>query len=232
MFKRIYIYIIATLTLTLVSQRSHAQYDVAFSHYFDMEPSFNAASVGKQSKLNVSAAYAMDFAGFKHNPRTMYVGADMPLYFLKSYHGVGLQFMNDKIGLFTHQRLALQYALRLKMFGGQLAAGVSAGLLSETFDGTQLDLEDTSDPAFSSSKLDGNSVDLGAALYYTHRSWYAGLSVQHLNSPLINLGDKNELQIDATYYLTGGCNIRLRNPFVTIKPSFIVRTDATAWRAT
>ena len=98
MFKRIYIYIIATLTLTLVSQRSHAQYDVAFSHYFDMEPSFNAASVGKESKLNVSAAYAMDFAGFKHNPRTMYVGADMPLYFLKSYHGVGLQFMNDKIG--------------------------------------------------------------------------------------------------------------------------------------
>ena len=165
MFKRIYIYIIATLTLTLVSLRSHAQYDVAFSHYFDMEPSFNAASVGKESKLNVSAAYAMDFAGFKHNPRTMYVGADMPLYFLKSYHGVGLQFMNDKIGLFTHQRLALQYALRLKMFGGQLAAGVSAGLLSETFDGTQLDLEDTSDPAFSSSKTDGNSLDLGAALY-------------------------------------------------------------------
>ena len=34
--------------LTLVSQRSHAQYDVAFSHYFDMEPSFNAASVGKE----------------------------------------------------------------------------------------------------------------------------------------------------------------------------------------
>ena len=231
MFKRIYIYIIATLTLTLVSLRSHAQYDVAFSHYFDMEPSFNAASVGKESKLNVSAAYAMDFAGFKHNPRTMYVGADMPLYFLKSYHGVGLQFMNDKLGLFTHQRLALQYALRLKMFGGQLAAGVSAGLLSETFDGTQLDLEDTSDPAFTSSKLDGNSLDLGAALYYTHRNWYAGLSVQHLNSPLINLGDKNELQVDATYYLTGGCNIRLRNPFVTIKPSLLVRTDATAWRA-
>ena len=156
------------MMLTLVSQRSHAQYDVAFSHYFDMEPSFNAASVGKQSKLNVSAAYAMDFAGFKHNPRTMYVGADMPLYFLKTYHGVGLQFMNDKIGLFTHQRLAMQYAFRLKMFGGQLAAGISAGLLSETFDGTKVDLEDTSDPAFSSSKLDGNSIDLGAALYYTH----------------------------------------------------------------
>ena len=137
-FKR---YIIISVMLVSALVEADAQYDASFSHYFDMEPSFNAGAVGKESKLNVSAAYAMDFAGFKHNPRTMYVGADMPLYFLKSYHGVGLQFMNDKIGLFTHQRLALQYALRLKMFGGQLAAGVSAGLLSETFDGTQLDLE-------------------------------------------------------------------------------------------
>ena len=92
--------------LTLVSLGSHAQYDVAFSHYFDLEPSYNAAAVGKQSKLNVAAAYAMDLAGFKRNPQTMYAGADMPLYFLKSYHGVGVQFMNDKLGLFTHQRLA------------------------------------------------------------------------------------------------------------------------------
>ena len=36
-----------------------AQYDPSFSHYFDMEPSFNPAAVGKQSKLNVTAAYAL-----------------------------------------------------------------------------------------------------------------------------------------------------------------------------
>ena len=41
-----------------------AQYDPSYSHYFDMEPSFNPAAVGKQSKLNVTAAYALDMAGF------------------------------------------------------------------------------------------------------------------------------------------------------------------------
>lgn len=45
-----------------------AQYDPSYSHYFDMEPSFNPAAVGKQSKLNVTAAYALDMAGFEHNP--------------------------------------------------------------------------------------------------------------------------------------------------------------------
>lgn len=216
--------------LTLVSMWSHAQYDVSFGHYFDLEPSYNAAAVGKQSKLNVAAAYAMDLAGFKRNPQTMYVGADLPFYFLKSYHGAGIQLINDKLGLFTHQRLALQYAFKVKLFGGTLSTGISAGLLSESFDGTKVDLEDSSDPAFSSSKLDGNSIDLGAGLYYTRGKLYVGLSAQHLNSPLIKLGETNELKVDATYYLTGGYDIRLRNPYLTIKPSFLVRTDGVAWR--
>ena len=229
MFKRYPI--IISLLLTLVSVRSHAQYDVSFAHYFDMEPSFNAAAVGKQSKLNVSAAYAMDLAGFKNNPQTMYAGADMPFIFMKSYHGAGVQFMNDKIGLFTHKRLALQYAYKTKLFGGQLSMGVSAGLLSESFDGTKVDLEDSNDPAFSSTKLDGNAIDLALGLYYTHRNWYVGLSAQHLNSPCVSLGERNELQVDPTFYLTGGYNIKLRNPFLTIKPSLLVRTDGVGYRA-
>lgn len=208
-----------------------AQYDPSFSHYFDMETSFNPAAAGKQSKINVTAAYALDMAGFEHNPQTAYAAADMPFYAMKSYHGVGLQFMNDKLGLFTHNKLALQYAYKFKLFGGQMSAGVQAGFISEDFDGTKLDLEDSSDPVFSTSQLTGNAVDLGFGLYYTHKVWYAGLSAQHFTAPLVTLGDKNELQIDRTYYLTGGCNIKLRNPFLTIKPSCLVRTDGVAYRA-
>lgn len=222
--------IIITLMLTLVSLCSQAQYDVSFSHYFDMEPSYNAAAVGKEPKLNVAAAYAMDLAGFEHNPQTMYASADMPFRFLKIMHGAGIQFMNDKLGLFTHQRLALQYAFKLKLFGGQLSTGVSVGLLSESFDGSKLDLEDANDPAFSTSKIDGNSFDMGVGLYYSHRNWYLGASVQHLIAPLVSLGETNELQVDPTYYLTGGYNIRLRNPFLTIKTSALLRSDGVGYR--
>lgn len=207
-----------------------AQYDPSFSHYFDMETSFNPAAAGKQPKLNVTAAYALDMAGFEHNPQTAHAAADLPFYAMKSYHGAGLKFMNDRIGLFTHTKLDAQYAYRFKMFGGQMAIGVQAGFISEDFDGSKADLEDSSDPAFSTSQLTGNAIDLATGLYYSHKQWYAGLSVQHLTSPLVTLGDNNELQIDRTYYLTGGCNIRLRNPFVTIKPSFLFRSDGVAWR--
>lgn len=217
--------------LTLASIGVHAQYDVAFSHYFDMEPTFNAAAVGKQSKLNITAAYAMDFVGFENNPQTMYAAADMPFYFLKGLHGAGVQFMNDKLGLFSHQRLALQYAYKHKLFGGTISAGLSVGLLSESFDGTDLDAGEAGDPALPTTKVEGSGFDLGVGLYYMRGPWYVGVSAQHLNAPLVELGETNELQIDPTYYLTGGYNIKLRNPFLTIKPSVLVRTDGVAYRA-
>jgi type IX secretion system PorP/SprF family membrane protein len=216
---------------SLVALGAHAQYDPNFSHYFDLETSYNPAAVGKQSKLNIAAAYALDFAGYENNPRTAYASADVPFYALKAYQGAGIMFMNDQIGLFTHKRLALQYSLRTKLLGGQLRVGLQAGLLSENFDGTKLDIEDTNDPAFSSSEVTGNAFDLGLGLYYLHGPWYAGLSAQHLTAPLIHLGETNELQVDRTYYFTGGYNIHLRNPFLQVKPTVLVRTDMVAWRA-
>lgn len=227
-FKRLYI--ILSLTV-LFAAGARAQYDASFSHYWDLEPYFNPAAVGKQPKLNVVGAYAISMAGFENNPRTMYVGADMPFYFIGAYHGAGVSLLNDQIGLFTHQRIALQYAYKRRLFGGTISVGVQFGFVNEQFDGSKVDLGEAGDPAFATSDVNGNSMDLAAGLYYTHGRWYAGISAQHLTSPLVELGETNELQIDATFYLTGGYNIKLRSPFVTIPTSVLVRTDGKAYRA-
>lgn len=207
-----------------------AQYDPSFSHYFDMESSFNPAAVGKQSKLNVTAAYALDMVGFEHNPRTMFVAADMPFFLLRNYHGVGINLMNDQIGLFTHQLLSLQYSVKTRLLGGKLGIGVQGGLISEKFDGSKVDAGESGDPAFATSDVNGSGIDLGLGLYYMNGAWYVGFSAQHLTSPTIDLGERNELKIDAVYYFTGGYNIKLRNPFLTIKPSVLVKYDGTTWR--
>ena len=227
-FKRLYI--ILSLTV-LFAAGVRAQYDASFSHYWDLEPYFNPAAVGKQPKLNVVGAYAISMAGFENNPRTMYVGADMPFYFIGAYHGAGVSLLNDQIGLFTHQRIALQYAYKHKLLGGTISVGAQFGFVNEQFDGSKVDLGEAGDPAFATSDVNGNSMDLAAGLYYTHGRWYAGISAQHLTSPLVELGETNELQIDPTFYLTGGYNIKLRSPFVTIPTSVLVRTDGKAYRA-
>ncbi len=216
--------------MLMASAGAVAQYDPSFAHYWAMEPSFNPAAVGKENKINAVGAYNMTLTGFENNPRTMYAAGDLPFYFLRSYHGVGARFMNDELGLFSHKTFALQYAFRTRLFGGRIAAGVNLGLLSESFDGDKVDTETPNDPAFPTSEVSGTGFDLGAGLYYTHGQWYVGASALHLNAPEVELGERQTLKIDPTYYLTGGYNIRLRNPFLSIHPSVLARTDATAWR--
>lgn len=221
--------IIGLLLLSVLT--TSAQYDVSFGHYWAMEPSFNPAAVGKEAKLNFTGAYAIQLAGFEHNPNTMYAAADMPFYALRSYHGVGIQFINDAIGLFSHKRIGLQYAYQPELFGGRLGLGLNLSMLNEKFDGSKLDIDDTKDPLFTTTPVNGSGFDIGLGLYYRRADWYAGFSVMHLNSPHIELGEKNELDISATYYLTGGYNIHLNHPFLTVQTSVLGRTDGVAYRA-
>ena len=227
-FRRFYILWCLTLSAVTVS----AQYDPEFSHYWAMESSFNPAAIGKDAKLNVAGAYAIQLAGFENNPKTMYAGADMPVYALNTYHGLGVQFMNDAIGLFSHKRFGLQYAFQPQLFGGKMSLGVQATLFSETFDASKVDVNDSGDPVFSGSgEANGTALDLSVGVYYKHRNWYAGVSALHFNAPTVELGEKNELDVSTTYYLTGGYNIRMKNPFLTIHTSFLGRTDGVAYRA-
>ena len=227
MFRRLTI----LAAVLLSGLKAQAQYDVSFSHYWAMEPSFNPAAVGKEDKLNAAGAYAIQLAGFEHNPNTMYAAADMPFFFLNKRQGAGIQIINDNIGVFSHKRLSLQYAFQTKLLGGRMSIGIQGGLISENLDGSKLELDNPSDPAFSTSSNTGTGIDLCAGLYYLHRNWYVGLSALHLNSPKVELGATNELQINSTYYLTGGYNIRLRNPFLSVQTSVLGRYDGTAWRA-
>ena len=225
-------FFLVTIGLLIAATRACAQYDASFAHYWAMETSFNPAAVGKESKLNVTGAYSLQLAGFENNPKTMYVAADMPFYAVGSYHGVGVQLLNDEIGLFSHKRLSVQYAYQKRLFGGKLSLGVQAGMLGETFDGSKVVLgNDPDDLVFASSSVNGTGLDLSAGVYYQARNWYVGLSALHLNSPVVELGETNELSIDPTYYFTAGYNIRLNNPFLKIQTSVLGRTDGAAWRA-
>ena len=208
-----------------------AQYEPSFSHYWAMETSFNPAAVGKQDKINVDVAYNMSLLGFENNPKTMYASADLPFYFLGAYHGVGAKLVNDQIGLFAHNSIAIMYAVRLKMLGGSLSIGVQPTLIGEKFDGSKVVTEEPNVPAFSTSALTGSGFDLGAGLYYQHRYWYVGASVMHALAPKVELGENNEMSISRTYYFTAGGNIRLRNPFLSIQPSVLGRTDGVVYRA-
>jgi type IX secretion system PorP/SprF family membrane protein len=210
-----------------------AQYDAAFANYWALQSYFNPASSGLDGQLNVQGAFSMQMVGFDQAPQTMLATADLPLFFLSPRHGAGVGFMNDKIGLFSNKKMYLQYAFHQPLWGGRLSVGARVGFLNATFDGSKLDVRDSSDPAFASSQVDGMALDVDFGLRYTYKQlWYAGLSSMHLTAPTVKLGDDkvNEMKVNRLYYLTGGYNIRFRNPEFVLYTTGILRTDFQAWR--
>ena len=223
------------LYLLLIPTQLKAQYDPYFSHYFDMQTAFNPAAAGKESKMNLYAGYAMTMAGFEHAPQTMTISGDYPFAAMGAIHGVGAQIMSDKIGLFTHQRITGLYAIRKKLgqsaYSGQLSVGIQPGIITEKFRGSEVELGEDNDDAFTRSDIDGNAFDLSLGVLFQKGSWYAGLSAKHLTYPKVMLGEKNEIKIDATYYATGGYDFRLHNPYLKIATSALVMSEGVTFRA-
>ena len=220
-----------TTTILLAGTEAYGQMDVQFSDFTALRSYYNPAAAGTDGLLSVHIAYSMQMAGFEDAPKTMYAGADCPIYFLGPRHGGGASLMSDAAGIFRTQRIAVQYAYNTRIGKkGRLAIGVQPSLLTETIDPKSLELDDPNDPAFPKSEVSGNAFDLGAGIFFYHPKYWAGLSMQHIMSPQLELGETNLMDFSPAYYFMGGGNIKLKNSFLSLQPSVMVQTDLNSWR--
>ena len=97
------------VAITATGFQSWAQQDPAFVHYWQMEPQFNPAAVGRIPQLSITAALQSHASGYENAGSTLYAGADMAFQIGRTRHGVGALFQNDEFGLFSHKRFSVQY---------------------------------------------------------------------------------------------------------------------------
>ena len=217
-----------------VFQGIKAQSDAHFNNFLEVENFYNPAAMNRNSRTNVVGALSMQMAGYTHAPVSMFIGANLPLPFGEYRNSLGVGLFNETLGLFTNRRLLFDYAYKIGMGKGWMNIGVQGGVMSEEFNGGRLKMETQNDPAFPTGNERGTVGDLGAGVLYVNGEWWAGASAQHLNFPHVEFGKtqgKNiEMDIKPTLYLTGGCNIGLRNPLLSVQPCFLVESDIDFWR--
>ena len=215
-----------------------AQDDVAFTNFWNFQSFYNPAAAGRSGQLDIKGTYRMEMAGFEDAGQTMLIQGDLPMFFVPKAerHGMGAGFMNDKIGLFSTKRLWLQYAYH-HPFGKKniLSAGVKFAMLSNGFDGSDVDLgEGSNDELVPSSNVTGTGFDLDFGLRFERKNlWYAGVSVMHLVSPKVNLGEEKQYQVrtSPTIYASGGYVFKFKVPEFSLKTDAMVRTNLQSWRA-
>lgn len=227
------------ILMTIVPMhRVVAQDDVAFTNYWNFQGFYNPAAAGRAGQLDIRAAYRMEMLGFEDAGQTMLIQGDLPMFFLPKAerHGIGAGFLNDKIGLFSNKRMWVQYAYH-HPFGKKniLSIGVKPALVANAFKGTDVDLgEGSSDEYVPSSDVNGTAFDLDLGLRFERLNvWYAGVSVMHLLSPDVSMGEDKKFQMKTSpaIYAMGGHRLKFRQPEFSLRTAAMFRTDMQNWRA-
>lgn len=222
--KNIYIVILSLAFFT-----ASAQQDTQFGHYYFNQLFFNPATAGSENVTRFQAIYRTQYTGYQSTfdeggaPVSQVISANVPLKIFKS--GVGLTFVNDKIGASIQRDLKLSYAYHIPVGGSQLAIGVNGGLYTRGIDYGKLRPRDNNDPILGTGIVSQSEFDFGAGVYLYNPGYALGLSVNHINEPKFGLASStatNVLQRSA--YLTGSMLFGV-SYLVDVSPMFIVSSN-------
>lgn len=218
----------------------HAQSDGQFSQYYEIPSYYNAGAIGNSDLLRIRGGMRMQWVGIDNAPRTFVATADMPLRILGRRFAVGVVLNQGSMGLYRSMNLGARLAYHHNLFKGRLSVGLGAGFIDQSFRGSEVFLPDGddyhqgSDDAIPTNDIRGNALDLAAGVFYTHRWFWAGVSVNHLNSPTVTLNAESgqgssennyEFKVGRTAYFMAGSNIPVKNTLIEVMPSVLVKSD-------
>jgi type IX secretion system PorP/SprF family membrane protein len=221
--------------LFCASSGLYAQFDPMFSQNMFNPLNGNPGYAGSSGRMNVVLMNRNQWTGLNGAPVTTVAGADAALNIFGKRAGVGLEIINDDIGLFNNLMIRTSLARRFLLPEGDLGIGISAGIISQTFDGTgvfipESDYHEQNDPSVPTEKVNGFTPDFGLGAFYQSRQWYAGIGIQHLFEPEPNFKKDFYVYINRSVFLTGGYLFKLEEHLLDIEPSIFVRQGAGSWQ--
>lgn len=137
------IFIAGFLYVSLLSNTAFSQNDPQLSHFMFNKMSYNPAFAGSSGLINASILHRQQWAGFTDAPSTQLVMGDV---LLPRIGGVGLSIVNDKLGFEQALNIRLMYAYHYHLSEDfRISAGLGAGVMNKSLDGSKLIYENMSD---------------------------------------------------------------------------------------
>lgn len=231
--------IVAIAALAAPSLMS-AQADAQLTQYWAVPAYYNPAATGTTDFVRIRGGAKLQWIGIENAPKSFLAAADSPLKIGKQRIGLGLNFQQESIGLFSNLLANVQISYKLKLFKGILSIGVQGGYYNSKFKGSEIYIPDNddyhqgSDSSLPTQDLTGNAFDFSAGLHWQHKYFSIGISGLHLLEPSVKLGiEGNESSDSQEYetvlprqlYLIADSNIPIKNTLFELQPSLLARTD-------
>lgn len=214
------------LALSLIAYgQTFGQQDPAYSFYMYNGLAINPAVSGSAETFSATAVYRHQWAGIEGAPETFVLNFDTPLKNKKI--ALGLNVINDKIGVTENLNINGLYAYRIQFRNGTLSMGLQAGL--NNFQANYTDVRTNNSNSTIDHSFSGNTsrmiFNFGSGLYYYKERFYAGFSVPHILNQNLD-GIENGTGVQARqyrhYYINGGYVFSAGTDY-KIKPSILVK---------
>ncbi len=218
------------LVSALGSLATYAQQDPMYTHYMYNTLSVNPAYAGSRDALTLTALHRSQWVGFSGAPTTQTFTMHAPL---KNHPiGLGLTFLNDKIGPTNNTAIYGDFAYIMRLNEkSKLALGLSAGVNIFQGDLISRDLDQQGDVVFQTNVNNHVTPNFGFGIYYSRERFYAGVSAPFLIQNSYALANTNGDALIAKeqrhYFFIAGTMIKLSEN-LAFKPTTLVKVTAGA----
>lgn len=228
---------ILSALLALVSLSATAQQDPQYTHYMYNTININPAYAGSRGALSIFGLHRTQWAGLDGAPTTNAFSVNTPI--ADSKVGLGVSFVNDKLGVMTENTVSVDFSYTLDLGGRQankLSFGLkgSANMLDVAY--SKLLIYNPNDSQFQHDISGQFTPNIGAGVYWHNEKSYVGLSVPNfLQTTRYNDNIQSTMTQRMHFFLMGGHVFEL-NPMLKFKPAVLfkaiegapLQTDVTA----
>ena len=213
---------ILIFALMLTCYSGFAQQDSQFTQYMYNTININPAYAGSRGVMSIFGLHRTQWVGLDGAPTTNVFSINTPIN--NSNLGIGLSFINDKIGPTNNNTISGDISYTIPMSEDyKLSFGIKASGNIFNLDVSRLNPADpTPDPNLQNynSKF---SPNFGAGLYLHSNKLYLGLSVPNfLQDTKYNDNSVSVFQERMNFYAIGGYVFDL-SPSIKFKPAFITK---------
>ncbi len=150
-----------------------------FTNQYVLNPlTINPAYAGNRGVMNIAAFYRKQWVGIKGSPETMSLTVDAP--FRDNKMGLGLNVINDKIGVTKETKFGANYSYKIDMKKGNLSFGLGAGLMVTNTAWSDLVVLDPGDEYLLIDSKAFVVPTFSFGTYYSGDKYFAGFSIPKL----------------------------------------------------
>ncbi len=210
--------------ISALSLNVFAQQDPQYSMHLLNGMSVHPGYAGSLGGISANVLYRNQWSGMDGAPKT--ISANAQMRYFKDQLGTGIQFFNDKIGLFNRASVSVAQAYHLRLdpltvsFGLQTSYQQFSGNLSEA---TPVDV---TDPSFATN-ISKSIFNFGAGVYaYSDKFWFGASMPYFLKSKWSDGVGTIDPFLANHWFVSGGGVLDVS--IFQIKPSMMIKKSSAA----